>query len=61
MLVFISVNRMSDENEGWRYKKFICDIYFPNGKQALNCSLTIPEIESCRAKGIEVVVHPEKK
>jgi len=52
---------MSDERERWRNKKFICDIYLPNGELSLNCSLTIPEIESCRANGIEVVVHPDKK
>jgi len=52
---------MSDERESWRNKKFICDIYLPNDKQVLNCSLTIPDIESCPANGIEVLVHPDKK
>ena len=56
-----NVLEMSDERERWRNKKFICDIYLSNDKQVLNCSLTIPEIESCRANGIEVVVHPDKK
>jgi len=30
----------------------------PNGEIAPNYSLTIPEIESCRSNGIQVVVHP---
>ncbi|KAG2472716.1 MAG: hypothetical protein NPMRTHETA2_1720009 [Nitrosopumilales archaeon] len=46
------------ESKSWRYKKFTCNVSLPNGEIASNYSLTIPEIESYRANGIEVVVHP---
>jgi len=48
------------ESEGWKNKKFICNVSFPDGQMAPNCSLTIPEIDSCRANGISVLVHPDQ-